>query len=436
MLWPRMTDDLTSAGPPPEPRPRHDPLAAVRSRNYILFACAFVCSSFGLQMTGMALGWEVYERTGDAFLLGLMGVARALPVVLMALPAGQVVDSLRRQRVMMFTQLGFGVVMAMLALAVHGVGDMRATIWALLALVSCMGFVRTFNGPARSSLLPDLVPEHLFQNAITWNVGLFQFSAVVGPLAAGWIIEKAGGSWPVFALSSVLCIASSVLAGFLRPLRESTPGSLTFAGMWDGIGAGLAHVKREKLILSTITLDLFAVLLGGATGLLPVYAKDILHVGPVGLGWLRAATFLGALAMSLVIAWRPIRRHAGPMLLGSVALFGAATVVFGLSTSFWLSMGALLVAGAVDNVSVVIRHVLVQTRTPPHLRGRVSAVNSVFIECSNELGSFESGAVAKLFGPVASVVSGGIGTILVVAGVAVAWKEVRGLDRLEKEAGR
>ncbi len=417
---------------PTPPAPPHDPFAAVRSRNYILFALAFVCSSFALQMSGMALGWEVYERTHDAFILGLMGVARALPVVLMALPAGQVVDSLRRQRVMMTTQLGFGVILAAIALATHGIGTQRATVWTVLALVSCMGFVRTFNGPSRSSLLPDLVPEGLFQNAITWNIGLFQFSAVVGPLAAGWLIKRAGASWPVFAISAGLCIASSVFAAFLRPLRESTPGSLTLTGLWDGIGAGLAHVRREKLILSTITLDLFAVLLGGATGLLPVYAKDILHVDAVGLGWLRASTYLGALAMSLVIAWKPIKRHAGPMLLGSVALFGAATIVFGYSTSFWLSMSALFFAGAVDNISVVIRHVLVQTRTPPQLRGRVSAVNSVFIECSNELGSFESGAVAKAVSPVFSVVSGGVGTLLVVLGVAWAWREVRSLDRLEK----
>ncbi|MFO0831050.1 MAG: MFS transporter [Phycisphaerales bacterium] len=415
--------------PGTDAHPRHDPFAAVRSGNYVLYALAFLCSSFGLQMSGMALGWEVYERTHDAFLLGLMGVARALPVVLMALPAGQVVDSLRRQRVVMVTQLGFGVVLALLALATRREG---AGVSLILGLVSLMGFVRTFNGPSRSSLLPDLVPEGVFQNAITWNVGLFQFSAVAGPLAAGWMIDRWHTSWQVFAGASLLCVASSVFASFLTPMREGTPGAMTLTGLREGIMAGLHHVRREKLILSTITLDLFAVLLGGATGLLPVYAKDILHVGAVGLGWLRAATFLGALAMSLVLAWRPIRRHAGPMLLWSVAGFGVATIVFGLSTSFWLSMAMLLIAGAVDNISVVIRHVLVQTRTPANLRGRVSAVNSVFIECSNELGSFESGAVAKLFGPVASVVSGGVGTILVVLGVATVWHEVRTLDRLEK----
>ena len=424
----------------------HDPFSAVRVANYRLFAAAFLCSSFSLQMTGMALGWEVYERTNDPFVLGLVGVARALPVVALALPAGHIVDSMRRERVLMVTQAGFGVVLALIALTTYAFEAAPATtvglaaipkfVWILLALVSCMGCVRTFNGPSRSSLLPDLVPESVFQNAVTWNVGLFQFSAVAGPLAAGWMIHRSGHAWGVFAAAAGMCLVSSALAAFIRPTRQHVPsaGALTFTGLWDGMGAGLTHLRKEKLILSTITLDLFAVLLGGATALLPVYAKDILHVGPVGLGWLRASTYLGALAMSLVLAWKPIKRGAGPMLLASVALFGGATIVFGLSTSFWLSMAALLFAGAVDNVSVVIRHILVQLRTPPHLRGRVSAVNGVFIECSNELGAFESGTVAKFFGPVASVVSGGIGTILVVIGVAAAWKEVRRLDRLEAEA--
>ncbi len=416
-----------------EAAPHHDPWAAIKQPNYRAFAVAFVCSSLSLQMTSMALGWEIYERTGDAFLLGLMGVARALPVVALALPAGQVVDWFRRERVMMWTQAGFGIVMAALALAVHGIDGVRGTVWALLALVSVMGMVRTFNGPARSSLLPDLVAPEVFANAVTWNVGFFQFSAIGGPLIAGWLIDQMGHSWGVFALCSGLCFVSALLASRLKPIRarEAVSGSISLRTLWTGMGEGLAHVKRDKLILSTITLDMFAVLLGGATGLLPVYAKDILHVDAMGLGWLRAASFIGALAMSIWLGIRPIRGKAGPLLLASVAAFGAAMIVFGLSKWFWLSMGALLVAGAVDSISVVIRHVLVQMRTPAHLRGRVSSVNSVFIECSNELGSFESGAVAKLFGPVVSVVSGGVGTLLVVLGVGLAWKELGRLDRLE-----
>lgn len=420
---------------------KHDAFGAVKNANYRLFAVAFGCSSFALQMSGMALGWEIYERTGDPFLLGLMGVARALPVVLMALPAGQLVDWFRRQRVMMLTQAGFGIVMAAIAIAVHGVGGMRGSVWALLGLVSCMGMVRTFNGPARNSLLPDLVPQEMFANAVTWNIGIFQASAIVGPLLAGWMIDKMKHSWGVFAVCSALCLISSVLAWRLKPEREPevVKGSISLRGLWSGMGEGAKHVWRDKLILSTITLDLFAVLLGGATGLLPVYAKDILHVDAVGLGWLRAAPFLGALGTSALLAARPIQRKAGPLLLACVAIFGSAMIVFGFSTWFWLSMAALVIAGGVDGVSVVIRHVLVQVRTPAGLRGRVSSVNSVFIECSNELGSFESGAVAKAVGSyygatvgaIASVVSGGIGTILVVIGVGLTWRELWKLDRLK-----
>jgi MFS family permease len=416
-----------------EPDASHDPFAAVRLATYRRFAVAFLASSLALQMAAMALGWEIYERTGDAFLLGLMGVARALPVVALALPAGQMVDWLRRERVISATWAAFAVVMAAIALSIHGVAGMRGSVWALLGLVAVMGMIRTFNGPARSSLLPDLVPGEVFSNAVTWNIGIFQFSAIAGPLLAGWMIDVQGHAWGVFAACSGMCGVAAILASTIKPLRvyERPAGSISLRGLWRGIGEGLAHVKREKLILSTITLDLFAVLLGGATALLPVYAKDILHVDAVGLGWLRAASFIGALAMSGFLAVRPIKGKAGPMLLGSVAVFGLCMIAFGFSTSFWLSMAALMIAGAVDSVSVVIRHVLVQMRTPPALRGRVSSVNSVFIECSNELGAFESGAVAKLFGPVFSVVSGGVGTLMVVAAVAMAWPEIRKLDKLE-----
>lgn len=420
---------------------KHDAFAAVRDSNYRLYALAFACSSFALQMSGMALKWEIYERTGNPFLLGLMGVARALPVVLMALPAGQLVDWFRRQKVMMLTQAGFGVVMAAIAVAVCGVGGMRGTVWAILGLVSCLGMVRTFNGPARNSLLPDLVAVEIFPNAVTWNIGIFQASAICGPLLAGWMIDKAKHSWGVFAVCSVLCLISSALASRLKPLREPVVehGSISLRGLWRGMGDGVSHVWRDKLILSTITLDLFAVLLGGATGLLPVYAKDILDVGAVGLGWLTAAPFLGALGTSALLAARPIQRNCGKLLLSCVGIFGVCMIVFGFSTWFWLSMAALVIAGGVDGVSVVIRHVLVQMRTPASLRGRVSSVNSVFIECSNELGSFESGAVAKAVGSswgstvgaVASVVSGGIGTLLVVIVVGLTWRELWRLDRLK-----
>lgn len=409
------------------PAQRHDPYAALREPNYRRFACGFLLSSAGLQMMGMALGWDIYERTGDPLALGFIGLARALPVVTLALPAGHLIDRLNRKKVLVATQLGMGIFAALVALASYS----HATpLWVLYALIACMGGARAFNGPSRATLLPLLVhPDH-FQNAVTWNSGLFHFSAAVGPVVGGLLIASLNAAWPVYACTAAGCLIFALSSSLLEP-REAPPAS---APASRSVLAGAWHVWREKTLLSTLTLDLFAVLLGGATGLLPVYARDILHVGPTGLGWLRAATPIGAVCMAFVLAHRPPFQRAGRTLLLSVAGFGAATIVFGLSTSFWLSLAVLFLAGSLDNISVVVRHVLVQVRTPNELRGRVSAVNSVFIECSNELGAFESGAVAKAFGPLASVVSGGIGTILVVAGVAITWPQLRRLGRLHEHA--
>lgn len=401
-----------------------DPYAAFREGNYRLFAGGFLCSSTGLQMMGLALGWEVYERTGDELALGLIGLCRALPVVLMALPAGYVIDHMDRKTVLAVTQFGFAGASGLLAWASWS----GAPMWAIFALVVVAGLIRSFNGPVRSSLLPDLVRGGTFANAVTWNSTVFQAAAVGGPLLAGLLIAVFKTAWPVYVATGVLCLVFGLMTMWVRPhTRERRVGTPSAAGMT----AGLMHVYRDKLILSTISLDLLAVLFGGATALLPVYAKDILNVGPIGLAWLRSAPFIGAFVMAVAMAHLPPLKRAGPTLLWCVAGFGACWIVFGLSTVVWVSFAALLVAGALDNVSVVIRHVIVPSRTPRELRGRVSAVNSVFIESSNELGGFESGVVAKFFGPVASVVSGGIGTLVVVAGVALAWPEVRRLGGLE-----
>lgn len=423
---------------------KHDPFAALRLPNYRLFAAGFVTSATGLQMMGMALGWEIYERAkaegffghkdGAALALGFIGLARALPVVAMALPAGYVIDSFDRKRVLLLTQSGFALMSALLAYASWA----SASLWLMFLLITLSGCVRSFNGPTRSSLLPDLIPEHDFPNAITWNSSMFQVAAVAGPLLAGVIIAFTKHAWPVYAISALLCGIFAITTLGLKPIahHEAGKGKMSLAGMLSG----LSHLWKERTIFAAITLDLFAVLLGGAVGLMPIFASEILHVGPVGLGWLRAAPFIGAGLMALYLAWHPLIRRAGPAMLWSIAGFGVCTIVFGFSTSFWLSMAMLFTLGALDSVSVVVRHVLVQLRTPRHLRGRVSAVNSVFIECSNELGSFESGLVAKLApmwfglsavgGVVFSVVSGGIGTILVVAGVAWFIPEIRRLDKL------
>ncbi|MFN7021322.1 MAG: MFS transporter [Phycisphaerales bacterium] len=423
----------------------------MRLPDYRRFAGGWIFASLGLQMQGMALGWEIYERTQSAFQLGLVGLLRALPVIALALPAGHLVDTLNRQKMLVATQVAFAAVSLGLAAA----SLIQAPLLWMYLLIVLSGCARVFNGPSRSSLLPQIVPSELndgatFHNAVTWNAGVFHISATVGPLLGGAIIavlfERAGtthhnpsAAWPIYLLSAVGCLVFAATASTMKPRpNRSAPRGLGFKSML----AGMTHLWTEKTILAAITLDLFAVLLGGATALLPVYAKDILHVGPLGLGALRAATPVGALLMTLVLAHRPPFARAGRALLGSVAGFGLCMIVFGLSGSFILSLAALLAAGALDNISVVIRHVLVQMRTPEELRGRVSAVNSVFIESSNELGAFESGAAARLFGSwlgsatagaVASVVSGGIGTVLVVIGIGWWLPEIRRLGRLREE---
>lgn len=413
------------AAPPP-----HDAYAALRSGNYLRFASGFLFSSLGLQMQSMAVAWEVYERTGNPLDLGLIGLVRAGPVIGLAMVAGHVADSFDRRNVLLVTQSAFA--LCGLALAVASAN--AAPVWTLLLILGLMACARAFNGTSRGALLPSIVPPGVFQNAVTWNTVVFHVSAAVGPLLAGGMIVWCGRrAWPVYAAMAVGCGMFALLTRGIHPLEPQRPtGRFTLESML----AGVRHVRRERVILAAMTLDLLAVLLGGATGLMPVFARDILHVGPVGLGLLNAAPFAGAVVMALFLAHRPPFRRAGRALLWSVAAFGAATIVFGFSRSLWLSLVTLFILGAVDNISVVIRHVVVQARTPDDLRGRVSAVNSVFIESSNELGRFESGAVAQafgggVFGAIVSVVSGGIGTMLTVGAVAVGWPELRRMGRAE-----
>ena len=435
----------------------HDPFAALRVRNYRLFALGWLPASLGLQMQATALAWEIWERTHDPMALGIAGLARALPTVLLALPAGQLVDLLDRRRVLVLTQVGFALASALLAVgsvawARGALGEPATAVWVIYGLIALTGCARVFNGPSRASLLPLIVPggaqSAVFHNAITWNSGVFQLAATLGPVAAGLLIWGTGAAAPVYVAAALASVWFACTAMGIQP-APFDPGAAAPTdapppappSLWQAISPrtlapgmleGLRHMWREKVVLGAIALDLLAVLLGGATALLPIYATEILHVGPVGLGALRAAPFVGALVMALVLAHRPPFRRAGPALLWSVAAFGACTIGFGVSTSLWLSLALLAILGAVDNISVVIRHVLVSVRTPDRLRGRVSAVNSVFIECSNELGGFESGLVAKFFGPVASAVSGGVGTIVVVALTALCIPQLRRLGRLTK----
>ncbi len=397
---------MTAAeGHPEEP---HDPYAALRLPDYRRFAAGFLLGSTGLQVMNTAVAWEVWERTHDPLALGIMGLCRALPVVLLALPAGHLADARDRRSIVVATQAGFAAVAAAFAL----ISANDAPVWAFYALLAVSAVVRAFNGPARQGYLPLIAPPAIFQNVVTYQSGIFQAAAIAGPIGAGILIASLPATWPVYLVTAAGCAVFAVAVASTRPrAAPRSAGALTPSAML----AGLSHMWRERPVFGAILLDMLAVIFGGATALLPQYADEILGGGPQLHGILRASPYVGALLMAAWLAFRPRFRNAGPALLWSVAAFAAATIVF----------------GAVDNVSVVIRHVLVQMRTPNALRGRVGAVNTMFIECSNELGGFESGLVARFFGPVASVVSGGIGTVVVVAGIAWGLPQLRRLRRIE-----
>jgi len=393
------------------------------TRDARLLIAGNVISTVGLQMQSTAVGWELYERTGSAYALGLVGLVSVIPLVALALPAGHLVDTHDRRHVLVLAQA----IYLVSSLGLAFVSWRHAPVLAMYACVLLSGVARALQAPARNALLPLLVPAADFSHAVTWNSGGWQLAAVVGPAAGGLVIAASGGAAIAYLCAAAGATVFLVLAMAIRHRPRVQHGSpMTLTAMI----AGARFVGSSPLILATITLDLFAVLLGGATTLLPIYAKDILHVGPSGLGWLNAADSLGAVLMASTLALRPPLRRAGRSLLWSVAGFGVGTIVFGLSRSFPLSLVMLMAVGAFDMVSVVVRATIVPLLTPDEMRGRVGAINNLFIGTSNQLGGFESGAVAGAFGPVMSVVSGGIGTLIVVALVAWHWPALRKLGAL------
>jgi MFS family permease len=391
----------------------HDPYAALRHPSYRLLLCGALLSSTGAGAQFLAVDWELYHRTGDAAAIGLAGLVLFLPVLLLALPAGQAADRFSRKGLFLASQVLTGLAALGLAALSWWEGPVNLTYPCLFL----SGIARALSAPSRTALLPQVVPPEALGNAVAWNSSGWQASQVAGPALGGLIIGVAGKAAPAYLFTALSALACVGLVTFVRP-REAPrpPSSRTLASLL----AGIRFVWRTKPLLAAITLDLFAVLLGGATALLPIYA-DLLRVGGIGLGWLRAAPSLGAILMGVLIAHRPPPKRPGVALVLAVAGFGAATIVFGFSTDFKLSFAMLLLAGALDNVSVVVRGTLLQTLTPDEMRGRVAAVTTVFISSSNELGAAESGYTAKWFGPVASVVGGGIGTIIVVLLVIARW---------------
>ncbi len=440
-----------------ERRAKHDPYAAFRFSGFAFYTTGNLVAVVGRLMFIVAVEWEMYARTHSATALGLVGLVIALPVVLLSLPAGHIADRFPRKRIVLVTQ-AMGAICS-LALAFVSLNHLRIPEWPvlragnhflfsiatvferhtyfhfddlsipliyLILLISATG--RTFGWAARSSYFPQLVPRDVFANAVTWNSSVFQIGSVVGPALGGLLIVRAGFPF-IYALDAACAFSFFLL---VLPIKSSDRGSSTERNAWRSLMEGLRFIRTKQVVLATITLDMFAVFLGGATALLPIFADQILHCGPIGLGWMRAAPGIGAFIMALLIAYLPPMKHAGKMLLWCVTGFGAATIIFGLSRYLWLSLVMLFLTGVFDSVSVVIRHTLLQLVTPDAMRGRISAVNNIFIGTSNELGALESGLTAALFGPVISVVAGGVGTILVVLGVSWVWPETRKIGALDK----
>lgn len=388
--------------------PRLSARAAFAYPDFTAFSIARFCIVAALEMQSVAVGWQVYEITKRPLDLGLIGLAQFLPGIAFFLPAGHVVDRLNRRQLVIWCYSGFAVCSALLLLiAQRGI----SSPYPIYAVVVLLGTIRSFNFPATRALLPQLVPEIHFSNAVAWSSSIFQTATILGPTFGGLLYAFFRGPQLVYAAATITSIGAAL--AMIRVQAREKPRPREPINL-QTVLAGFRYIWQEKLILGSISLDLFAVLLGGAVALLPVYARTILHTGPWGLGLLRSAPGVGAATMAVLLAHRPLQRRAGPIMLACVAGFGVFTIMFGLSRSLILSLISLFLVGALDMVSVVIRAILVQLGTPDAMRGRVNAVDMVFIGASNQLGEFESGLTAHWFGTVPAVVLGGVGTLVVI----------------------
>lgn len=413
--------------------PPRNATAAFYSRDFRLYQLARVMVIIGAEAQALAVAWQVYQITHKAIDLGYTGLALFLPGLIFILPSGHVADRFDRRHVIMVCySLQALCTVTLFLFAWHGI----RTVWPIYTTLFLIGTGRSFSGPASSALIPHLVPKEHFVNAVTWGATTFQIANISGPAFGGLLftLPLAGhlhGASLVylFTMISLLCYLALIAQLDVRPGRMEHR-----AISKDVILAGIHYVTHTPILLGSISLDLFAVLLGGAVALMPIFAEDILHAGPRGLGMLRAAPAVGALTVSMFLTLRPIHRRAGARMLTCVALFGAATILFGFSKNLALSMLALFVVGASDMVSVVIRSSMLQLATPPEMRGRVSAVNSLFLGASNEFGEFESGLTAQWWGAVRAVVIGGIGSMVVTGLWTALFPALRGADELTAEA--
>jgi MFS family permease len=410
--------------------------SAFLSRDFRLYQSARLFVILGAEAQSVAVAWQVYQITHSALDLGYTGLALFLPGIFFMLAAGHVADRYDRRRIILICYVVQFVCTAFLLwFALHGIRH----IWPIYTVLVGIGLGRCFSGPASSAMIPSLIPKAHFVNAITWGATIYQIANMAGPAVGGLLftlplagaLERWNGAAIVYTFTLLMLGLFIVLISMIRTRVERTEKK---AFSLKTMLAGMHYVWETKLLLGSISLDLFAVLLGGAVALLPIYATDILHAGPRGLGLLRAMPSVGALAVSLTMVWRPIKHSAGKVMLSCVACFGAATVVFGLSRTMWISLVALVIVGASDMVSVVIRSSVLQLATPPEMRGRVSAVNWLFIGASNEFGEFESGLTAHWWGAVRAVVAGGIGSMIVTGAAGVLFPALRRADKLTAES--
>ncbi len=406
------------------------PYAVLQLRDFRLFILSRLCITLAVMIQAVVVGWQVYEITKDPLSLGLIGLAEAIPAIAVSLYAGHLADTIERKKIILVCVITLTFCSVSLLFFTLNIGAflLHHGALAIYVVIFVSGLARGFLSPANFSFMPQLVDREMYQNAITWNSTVWEGAAVAGPMIGG-LIYGFFGITAAYLADAALTIAA-LACYFLIPNRALPPVSEE-QGIWKKIKTGIRFVFGNQIILGAITLDLFAVLFGGAVALLPIFADEILHVGKIGLGFLRSAPSIGALAMAVYITHYPIKKNMGTILLGCVAGFGFCMIGFGLATSFWLSMLLLILSGAFDCVSVIARSTMIHTLTPENMKGRVSAVNSIFIGSSNEIGAFESGVAAKLLGTVTSVIFGGAMTLAVVA--VTSWKatKLRRLDRLD-----
>jgi MFS family permease len=402
------------------------PFAAFRYRDFTAFALARFCATLSWQMLTAAAGWQIWQLTRDPLDLAYLGLAQFLPFFLLVLPAGHLADHADRRLVLVLAYLVEACCAGLLLW--FTLAEVRS-VWPAFLAMALFGVGRAFWMPTGQAITPNLVPPEIFPKALAVNSTLFQTGVIVGPGLAGMLLLI--GPHAVYSASLVLLTIIVFAVSSLKPLHVVTQGAVF---RWHDVLEGLRFVMHRRTVFGAISLDLFAVLFGGATAMLPIYASDVLHVDSLSYGILRSAPGVGATLVAAFLAFTPIRRHVGAWMFGGVAVFGAATIVFGVSTVFWVSLVSLLVLGMGDMVSVYIRHLLVQLETPDAIRGRVSAVSSMFIGASNELGEFESGLAARWLGVVRSVVLGGVATLVVVGVYLKLFPELRRMDRFPAPA--